>query len=231
VRVALLLLATGLVACSSYSPELGSDPFTCGSADPRCPDGYACISSASGAQICSDGSHAGSGSGSGSNAGTCATPYSGMLATYAFTGQTGTQASTAGTAGTSGITVGPITRSAGLTSATGTGSINSSNWPTAATVDKFYTVTITPPSGCKLAVTGASVELGVSGTGPTTALLATSADNFAANVPLSTTAMATPTLSATSNGGLEIRIIGHSASATTGTMRVQNTLTFSGALQ
>lgn len=230
-RVALFLLATGLVACSSYSPELGSDPFTCGSADPGCPDGYACITSTSGAQICSDGSHAGSGSGSGSSSGTCATPYSGILVTYAFTGQTGTQASTAGTAGTSGITVGPITRSAGLTSATGTGSINSSNWPTAATLDKFYTVTITPPSGCRLAVTGASVELGASGTGPATALLATSADNFAASVPLSTTAVATPSLSATSSGGIEIRIIGHSASAMTGTMRVQNTLTFSGALQ
>lgn len=227
-RVA-LLLASCLVACSSFSPELGSEPFACGDGDPTCPDGYVCMTNTAGVRVCSDGT--GSGSGSGSNTGNCNTPYSGVLVTYSFTGATGSQASTAGTAGTSGVTVGPIARSTGLTSAAGTGSINSSNWPTAATLDKFYTVTITPPSGCKLAVTGASVDITTSGTGPTTAILATSADSFAAHVTLSTSAVANATLNATTNGGIEIRIIGESAAATTGTMRVQNTLTFSGALQ
>jgi hypothetical protein len=31
-------------ACSPYSPNLGQTPFLCGSADPKCPDGYTCES-------------------------------------------------------------------------------------------------------------------------------------------------------------------------------------------
>jgi hypothetical protein len=36
------------VACSPYSPDLGAEPFFCGSGTPRCPDGYACMGSGSG---------------------------------------------------------------------------------------------------------------------------------------------------------------------------------------
>ncbi len=38
-------------ACSPYSPDLGSVPFLCGSADPKCPDGYTCQSGGS-ADVC-----------------------------------------------------------------------------------------------------------------------------------------------------------------------------------
>ena len=38
--VTLLLVLTA--ACSPYSPDLGTAPFLCGSADPKCPDGYTC---------------------------------------------------------------------------------------------------------------------------------------------------------------------------------------------
>lgn len=31
-----------LAACSPYSPTLPAEPFLCGSADPKCPDGYTC---------------------------------------------------------------------------------------------------------------------------------------------------------------------------------------------
>jgi len=35
-----LVLGSG---CSSYSPDLGTVPFTCGTSDPKCPDGYDCV--------------------------------------------------------------------------------------------------------------------------------------------------------------------------------------------
>lgn len=37
-------LASAIIACSPYDPELGPSPFLCGPADqaPRCPDGYTC---------------------------------------------------------------------------------------------------------------------------------------------------------------------------------------------
>jgi hypothetical protein len=38
---ALLIALT--VACSPYSPDLGTAPFVCGSGDPKCPDGYDCV--------------------------------------------------------------------------------------------------------------------------------------------------------------------------------------------
>jgi len=37
-RAALFVLA--LVACNPYDPQLGDEPFRCGTDEPRCPDGY-----------------------------------------------------------------------------------------------------------------------------------------------------------------------------------------------
>ena len=47
---ALVLLAAG--ACSPYSPELGAEPFLCGSSAPQCPDGYACTMASGSAGVC-----------------------------------------------------------------------------------------------------------------------------------------------------------------------------------
>ncbi|HUJ57183.1 MAG TPA: hypothetical protein VLX92_01760 [Kofleriaceae bacterium] len=42
-RAALVALAlASFAACSPYAPNLGNEPFLCGSADPKCPDGYTC---------------------------------------------------------------------------------------------------------------------------------------------------------------------------------------------
>lgn len=42
--VVFLVALSGLgAACSPYSPDLGAAPFVCGSADPKCPDGYDCV--------------------------------------------------------------------------------------------------------------------------------------------------------------------------------------------
>ena len=47
-----LLLVLGLFgACSPYDPELGNAPFLCGSAEPRCPEGYTCQPNGSG-EVC-----------------------------------------------------------------------------------------------------------------------------------------------------------------------------------
>lgn len=40
----LFLALAGLAACNPYDPDLGPQPFKCGSDDPRCPDGYECVS-------------------------------------------------------------------------------------------------------------------------------------------------------------------------------------------
>lgn len=53
--VAVIAVAAPLAAtqaCSPYSPDLGAAPFLCGSADPKCPDGYSCMMNGSGASVC-----------------------------------------------------------------------------------------------------------------------------------------------------------------------------------
>ncbi len=165
--------------------------------------------------------------------GTCATPASGILATWTFTGATGSQAMTAATSSVTGLTAGQVSRAASLTVASGQNSINSTNWGTTATRDatRYYTVTLTPPSGCKLDLTSAAIDAKASGTGPAAAAVSTGADTFAGTVSLSTSVASTPSLAITDvTTALEIRIYGYNASSTTGTMRLQNTLTFTGSL-
>jgi len=43
-----------LAACSPYEPSLPGQPFLCGDKAPRCPDGYTCVTSPSGAMVCSN---------------------------------------------------------------------------------------------------------------------------------------------------------------------------------
>jgi hypothetical protein len=38
-------------ACSSYSPDLGYEPFSCGTSDPKCPEGYDCVPAGSAGQM------------------------------------------------------------------------------------------------------------------------------------------------------------------------------------
>ena len=49
----LVVAATAFAtACSPYSPDLGATPFLCGNADPKCPDGYACMPDGTGKNVC-----------------------------------------------------------------------------------------------------------------------------------------------------------------------------------
>lgn len=49
--LSLLILALAAGACSPYSPDLGAEPFLCGSGTPACPDGYTCTMGA-GSGVC-----------------------------------------------------------------------------------------------------------------------------------------------------------------------------------
>jgi hypothetical protein len=40
--VVMVILLGAVGACSPYSPSLSKEPFLCGSAAPKCPDGYSC---------------------------------------------------------------------------------------------------------------------------------------------------------------------------------------------
>ncbi len=161
-------------------------------------------------------------------------PYSGVLATWDFSAQSGTEASMAATSSAPGVVAGSFSRAAALTAASGAGSINSSGWPSTAQRDstKYYTVSVAPPTGCSLTVSSLSIDAKSSSTGPTSAVAATSLDNFTLTGAVSTTMPSTPALSVVNApSSVEIRIYGYSASSSSGTMRVQNTFTVTGSLQ
>lgn len=164
----------------------------------------------------------------------CASPFSGVLATWDLTGEPGTQTSTAAKTTAPGVTAGVLTRSQGLTAVAGANSINSSNWATSSTLDpmRYYTFAITPPAGCAMDITSLAVDVRSSSTGPTMAAMATSADNYMKTTPLSTVApgMVMPMLVGATKT-VEVRFYGWMASASGGTMRVENTLSVSGALK
>jgi hypothetical protein len=168
-------------------------------------------------------------------AASCASPFTGVLATYDFTGAAGNEASLAATSTATGVTATAFTRSADIAATGGNNSINSNNWPTAATLDTtkgFYTLSVTPPSGCSLSLTAMSIDNTVTGSGPGTVEAGTSADAFATTVAITRNAVATPTLSVSgATAAVEVRIFGFNASSSNGTFRVQNTFTVSGSLQ
>ena len=49
-RIALALVAP--VACSPYEPSLPTTPFLCGDQEPRCPEGFACVTDQDGRRVC-----------------------------------------------------------------------------------------------------------------------------------------------------------------------------------
>jgi hypothetical protein len=177
--------------------------------------------------------------GSGSNTGPCMQPMaSGLLATWAFAGQPGNQASTAAASSAPGATAGAVGRSADVVAATGADSMNANGWPMVATLDTtkgYYTLAITPPTGCTVSLTQASITARESGTGPSTLVAATSDDNFTQTTALtasSADATSTPTLSVTdAAASVEVRVFGYGASSADGTFRLDGTLTLTGSFQ
>jgi hypothetical protein len=162
---------------------------------------------------------------------------SGVLATFDFTGQLGNQVSTPVTSNVQGLTVGAISRGSGLTAVSGKNSINSSGWPGSSSLNlastSYLTLTVTPDPKCKLDLSSMSVDTQTSPTGPAKAAVSTSADAFktsTAFTPGNGVSNVTMSVSA-ATGAVEIRIFGHASVDPSGTMRVQNTFTLSGALK
>jgi hypothetical protein len=159
--------------------------------------------------------------------------FSGTLVTYDFTGEPGNQTSTKATSSATNVTAGAFSRSTTLTASSGVDSINSSNWTTASKLDttRYYTFTLTPQSSCTLDITKVSITTKTSSTGPVNGSIATSDDGFATTTSVTPNTTATASLSVNgATGAVEVRVYGFGASGVGGTMRVDTTLTVSGAL-
>ncbi len=164
----------------------------------------------------------------------CAQAFTGVLATWDFTGQPGNQASTAVKTTAPGVVAGPVQRATGLTAVSGADAINSSNWALTAQPDptKYYAFTIAPPSGCTIAISALSIDAKASGTGPAMAVIATSIDSYVQTTAISTAAKSTPSLAPPPQvASIELRVFGYGATATAGTLRLQTTLSVTGSLQ
>lgn len=159
--------------------------------------------------------------------------FTGAIATFALTSEAGDEASVAATSSATGVTVGALTRASGLTATSGTGSINSSGWPTTATADasKYYTFTVTPPTGCTLTLTSLALDVKASTTGPASGDVATSADDFGTHTTsVAGTSDTNVTLSGVSGtSAIEVRVYGYGGTSTSGTFRILSTLTLSGS--
>ncbi len=171
----------------------------------------------------------------GDSSSTCAGHgFSGALVTFDLSAAAGNEASAAATTSAAGVTGGALSRAAGLTAASGSGSINSSGWPTATTADPslYYTFTVTPAAGCTVGLTSLALDVQASSTGPKHVEVGTSADGYASlSTPVAGTSSGNVTLSATATGALTVHVFGYGASGTAGTLRIQKTLTLSGTLQ
>lgn len=224
---ALLFAIAALGACTPYDPQLGPTPFLCGDTEPKCPDGYTCQMNGGGSGVCTKGGSTGSG-------GHCTMGGGGELAVWDLAGQPGTQASTAAATTLPGVTAQPLARSPSLMPSPGTDCISASNWPSGGQPDpsSYFTLALSAPSGCTLSLSSIMLDVKSSGTGPTSAILSTSEDGFTQQVPVSTTAPGQISLSLTATSGtIELRVLGFAASASTGTMRIENQLSVMGSVQ
>jgi hypothetical protein len=222
-RSSLVLIATCSIGCASARDDLtGNGPID------------AALGSGSDAQLVDARSPDAGGSSTGGDTGSSGCAFTGVLATWSFTNESGNQTSTAASSAATGVTATAVQRSAGLTPVTGSSSINSSGWPTVATLDatKYYTFSVTPPASCMLAITTLAIDAKASGTGPAMASAATSADAFTQTTALSTSAPGTITLNTNpTTNTVEVRVYGYDASGAMGTLRLQTALTLSGSLQ
>lgn len=178
------------------------------------------------------GTTSGKDSGAGVGSGGC-TAFTGVLASFDFTGEPGDQSSTSPSTTASGIGAGNVTRSSSVTGVTGLDSMNSSGWGTGGSADssKYYTFTITPDSKCTLDITSVSVDSKSSTSGPAKGAVATSDDSFGSKTQFTPGGSGSVSVSVTgASGAIEIRVYGYSAGSASGTFRVQNTLSVTGSL-
>jgi hypothetical protein len=111
--------------------------------------------------------------------------------------------------------------------------MSSSNWPTTAHLDPstYYTLTVTPPDGCLLDLTTMDVNAETSQTGPTSAEILTSADNFLFPTQVFTAMPTSATLQVSDAGSaVELRIFGFFAATGSGTLALDGSLDVRGAV-
>jgi hypothetical protein len=163
---------------------------------------------------------------------TCA--FSGELVSFDLKLTTGAPATVAASTKGPGVTVSALRR-VGLSPTSSSGAINASGWPTGALdPNRHFAFSVTPPAGCKLSVTALTVDLEASASGPTQASVGTSADGYAhlESVALSAAGATNVPLVGVSgvSGPVEVHVYGFAADAAGGTLRIQNTLSLTGAL-
>jgi hypothetical protein len=171
----------------------------------------------------------------GTDGSTCiAHGFSGALLTFDLAGQPGNEPSVPATSAAAGVSAGSLSRSTALIAAAGSASINASNWPATGRADpgQYYAFTVTPSAGCALTLASLSIDVRASTTGPSAGDVATSVDGFAHHFgPFGGTTTANVAIPVVGGSGpIEVRIYGFGSSSTAGTMRLQNTLRVSGAL-
>lgn len=223
----IILAALTCSACAvAGQPDVGSDA---GHAKDTTPDAHVANSPMDAALLGPDAEVQGADA---SPSSACALTFSGVIATWTFSGEPGSQTTTPLATTASGVTGAGITRSTALIAASGTGTMNASNWGTSAQADtaKYYTMSITPPSNCTIDLTSIATDLKASTTGPAKAAVGSSQDNFGQTVVLSTSTTSTGSLAISASGPIELRLFGYNASGSIGTLRLQNTLTISGAI-
>ena len=160
--------------------------------------------------------------------------FAGILAKYDLSALSGSAAKADPTTVNGGIVATAIVRS-NVAAASASGGLNASGWPTAAAVDatKYFSFKLTAPAGCAFKTSTVAVNLKASGSGPANGSVATSADAFAGQTAASTagTSLTLPIVADTGAGQtLEVRIYGYAAAGASGTLRVDNLVTVSGAL-
>lgn len=166
-------------------------------------------------------------------AGPCA--FAGQLVSFDLTKLAGVQANLAASAKAPGVTATALAR-VGVTVVSSSQAMNASDWSTGG-VDssKHYVFSVSPPAGCTLSVTVLAIDLKASSTGPTMVAVGTSVDGYAAlaNVAVTTAGGAANVPLAgivAVSGSVEVHVFGFNAASSSGTLRIQNTLSLSGAL-
>jgi len=159
----------------------------------------------------------------------------GALVTFDLSSQSGSETSATATTSATGVSGGTaLSRASTLTAASGSGSINASGWPTTATANAsdYFTLTVTPTAGCAVTLTSLAVDVKASSTGPSKGDVATSADAFATHTAsfAGTSTPTVPLTGVTSSSPIEVRVYGYGASGSSGTLRIENTLTLSGSI-
>lgn len=159
----------------------------------------------------------------------------GTLVSFDLTSLAAGQTDLAASSTAPGVTAAPLAR-VGVTAVSSSGAMNSSAWSLGAVdTGKYYVFGVMPPSGCKMTITSLAIDLKASSTGPTSAAVGTSVDNYGAlaNVAVTTSggSVNVPIAGISgASGAVEIHVFGFNAGSGAGTMRIQKTLSVVGSL-